>query len=121
MQGRQVGLIQPRELLLCSNDLAFCHHRSERDPNRSSVGTQVPIGMVSVESRCRGSWRSPRGAFRSASEGIDQADVGVIEVAQIDAMAVGAAGGPQESRPLRGKSARCAARASSGATRTSIR
>ena len=114
-------MIQLRELLLCSENLAFCHHRSELDSNRSSVGTHLPIGMVSVELRLLGSWRSPRGAFHSASEGIDQADVGVIEVAQIDAMAVGAAGGPQESRPLHGKSARCAARASSGATRTSIR
>jgi hypothetical protein len=52
-QGRQAGLIQPRDWLLCSEPIALCHHRSERDPKRSSDGTHVPIGLASVESRKR--------------------------------------------------------------------
>jgi hypothetical protein len=73
--------------------------------------------MASVELRISGAWTTPRGAFCSVAEGIDQADRGVIEVAQvagrqlslagegdagdqgvaqIDAAAVGAAGGRQE-------------------------
>jgi hypothetical protein len=54
-QRRQAELIQPRQWLLCSEILALCHHRSERDPNRSSDGTQVPVKMVSVERLMRGS------------------------------------------------------------------
>ena len=54
-QGRQAGSIQPRDWLLCSEPIALCHHGSERDPNRSSDGTHVPIGLASVELRKRGS------------------------------------------------------------------
>jgi hypothetical protein len=31
------------------------HHRSERNPDRSSDGTQVPVRMASVEALMRGS------------------------------------------------------------------
>jgi hypothetical protein len=48
-QGRKAELIQPRDWLLCSEILALCHHRNERDPKQSSDGTHVPIGLASLE------------------------------------------------------------------------
>lgn len=41
------------------------------------------IRLASVELSFRGAWTTPRKVFRSAAEGIDQADRGVIEVAQV--------------------------------------
>jgi hypothetical protein len=60
-QGRLAGSIQPWDWLLRSEILAFYHHRSQRDPNRSSDSTYVLIGLATVELRIRGAWRSPRG------------------------------------------------------------
>ena len=54
-QGRQAGLIQPRDWILCREILHWFYHRSERGPNRSSDGTQVLVRMRSVERLMRGS------------------------------------------------------------------
>lgn len=41
------------------------------------------LRLASVELSFRGAWTTPRKVFRSAAKGIDQADRGVIEVAQV--------------------------------------
>ena len=55
-QSRLAGSIQPREWHLCSGSIACFHHRSDRDPNRSSDGTHVPMGPATLELRMSGLW-----------------------------------------------------------------